>query len=167
MIIRAVSDSDSDDELYSAPAGASATPRSVFDAPDLATVSRTSAGVRYAWFAACGAAVLLLFIDVAAFLNPSQDASILNQFVGLGLAGAWIFSREQNLAAAGHSNTVQWRGSARYGVWTVTALLCLGHVVSCLYVLFALLESNGDHVKFWLGQRRSKSKHLAAHYGRP
>uniref|UniRef100_M4B5Y8 Uncharacterized protein n=1 Tax=Hyaloperonospora arabidopsidis (strain Emoy2) TaxID=559515 RepID=M4B5Y8_HYAAE len=106
---------------------------------------------------------------------PSLMLQILLMFLRhlpvFAMRGAWIFSREQSLAAAAaaavNNNTVQWRGSARYGVWTVAALLCLGHVVSCLYVLFALLESNGDHVKFWLGQRRSKSKHLAAHYGRP
>ena len=204
MIIRAISDSDSDDELYSARAGAAASSRSVFDVSDADTASSASTSVRCAWLAACGAAVVLLFVDVAALLTPSSDglfallpvavslalhqepftvsldAFILNQCVGLVLVGAWILSREQSFATTSASTstasasasafainrTTHWCGSARYGVWTVGALLCCGHVVSCLYVLFALLESNGDHVKFWLGQRRAKVKHQSKPYGR-
>ncbi|KAF1774802.1 hypothetical protein GQ600_15583 [Phytophthora cactorum] len=107
MIIRAVSDSDSDDDLLSAAQAASAPRRSVFDPPEVASSTKGKAA-RYSWFAACGTLVLLLLVDLAAVFDPSPDvfallpllipslfydetiilyptASILNQFVGLAL----------------------------------------------------------------------------------
>ncbi|KAE9227437.1 hypothetical protein PF004_g11358 [Phytophthora fragariae] len=184
MIIRAASDSDSDDELQVV---SSAPRRSVFDPPDVGSSSASGIAVRFAWFTACGALVLLLLVDLAAILgssNPSVDtfallpvlvttllyretiippptATLLNQLVGFALVGAWIYSREKSLAAG---RTTQWLRSARYGIWTLGALLCLGHVVSCVYLLFALLESNGDRTKFWLGRKHSGAKTTA--YGR-
>ncbi|EGZ10707.1 hypothetical protein PHYSODRAFT_317816 [Phytophthora sojae] len=184
MIIRAVSDSESDDELH---ASSSAPRHSVFDPPATSDSSVSGSAARVAWFAACGALVLLLLVDLAAVLgssNPSVDtfallpvlvttvlyretiilpptATLLNQLVGFALVSAWIYSREKSLAA-GH--TSQWLRSARYGPWTIVVLLCLGHAVSCLYLLFALLESNGDRAKFWLGRKHSGAK--TAPYGR-
>ncbi|KAG3092680.1 hypothetical protein PI124_g9195 [Phytophthora idaei] len=107
MIIRAVSDSDSDDDLLSAAQAASTPRRSVFDPPEVASSTKGKAA-RYSWFAACGTLVLLLLVDLAAVFDPSPDvfallpllipslfydetiiiyptASILNQFVGLAL----------------------------------------------------------------------------------
>ncbi|KAG7382564.1 hypothetical protein PHYPSEUDO_004763 [Phytophthora pseudosyringae] len=187
MIIRAVSDSDSDDDLLSAAQAASAPRRSVFDPPDVGSSSASSptgGAARYSWFAACGALVLLLLVDLAALFDPSPDAfalipllvstlfydktiilpptaSMLNQFVGLALVGVWIYSRERSMASG---DSTRWLQTSRYGPWTVGALLCMGHVVSCLYLLFALLESNGDRTKFWLG--RKHSKHSTVPYGR-
>ncbi|KAF1788742.1 hypothetical protein GQ600_24939 [Phytophthora cactorum] len=53
MIIRAVSDSDSDDDLLSAAQAASAPRRSVFDPPEVASSTKGKAA-RYSWFAAVG-----------------------------------------------------------------------------------------------------------------
>ncbi|POM78936.1 Hypothetical protein PHPALM_3477 [Phytophthora palmivora] len=184
MIIRAVSDSDSDDDLLSAAQAASAPRRSVFDPPAISNASSNGSIARYSWFAACGALVALLLVDLAALFDPSPDvfallplllsslfyqetiilpptASIFNQFVGLTLVGVWIYSREKTF---GSGDPTQWIRSTRYGLWTVGALLCLGHVVSCCYLLFALLESNGDHTKFWIG--RKHSRHSTGPYGR-
>ncbi|CAI5728783.1 hypothetical protein KXD40_007364 [Peronospora effusa] len=174
MIIRAASDSesDSDDGLLSA-AKATATPcRSVFDPPDVVPASAKGNATRYTWFATCGAIIVLLLVDLAAIFNPSPDvfallpmlfyqetiilpptASLFNQFVGLALVAVWIYLREKSMAT---KDTSPWLCNTRYGPWTVGALLCLGHVVSCFYLLFALLESNGDRSKFWLGRKTSK-----------
>ncbi|EEY56149.1 uncharacterized protein PITG_08934 [Phytophthora infestans T30-4] len=184
MIIRAVSDSDSEEELLSAAQAASSPRRSVFDPPDVTHSSTKGNAARYSWFVACGTLVLLLLVDLAAVFDPSPDAfallpllipalfyhetiilyptaSILNQFVGLALVGVWIYTREKGFAAG---SSAQWLRNARYGPLIVGALLCLGHVVSCLYLLFALLESNGDHTKFWIG--RQHSRHSTSPYGR-
>ncbi|OWY92365.1 hypothetical protein PHMEG_00038666 [Phytophthora megakarya] len=183
MIIRAVSDSDSDDDLLSAAQAASAPRRSVFDPPDINNTSSKGSVARYSWFAVCGALVTLVLVDLAALFDPSPDvfallpllvsffyqevivlpptASILNQLVGLVLTGVWIYTREKSFGAG---DSTQWLQNSRYGLWTVAALLCLGHVVSCLYLLFALLESNGDRTKFWIG--RKQSRHTTGPYGR-
>ena len=173
MIIRAVSDSDSDDELQPPVAQAAVTShRSVFEPQDVVSTSANGTAVQYTWLAACGALILLLLVDLAAIFDPSPDvfallpmlfyqenmivrptASILNQVVGLALVAVWIYSREKSLAT---NDTSHWLCKTRYGPWTVGVLLCLGHVVSCVYLLFALLESNGDRSKFWLGRKRSK-----------
>ncbi|CAH0485728.1 unnamed protein product [Peronospora farinosa] len=147
MIIRAASDvkrseSDSDDGLLSA-AKATATPcRSVFDPPDVPS-SILPPDVF--------ALLPMLFYQETIILPPA--ASLFNQFVGLALVAVWIYSREKSLATG---DTSPWLCNTRYGPWTVGALLCLGHVVSCFYLLFALLESNGDRSKFWLGRKTSK-----------
>ncbi|KAL4094580.1 hypothetical protein PRIC1_010239 [Phytophthora ramorum] len=185
MIIRAASDSESDDDLLSA-AQASSSPRhSVFDPPGPNNVPSNGNAARYSWFAVCGVLILLLLVDLAALFDGPVDAfallpllisalfyqetiilpptaSMLNQLVGLVLVSVWVYCREKSLASG---DTTQWFRSARYGLWTVGALLCLGHVVSCLYVLFALLESNGDRSKFWLGRKRPKGGSTAP-YGR-
>ncbi|CAI5739918.1 unnamed protein product [Peronospora destructor] len=172
MIIRAASDSDSDDGLPSAAQAAATRRRSVFDSPDVVSTAAKGNATRFTWFVACGALILLLLVDLAAIFDPSPDvfallpmlfyqetiilpptASLFNQVVGLALIAVWIYSREKSLATG---DTSQWLCNTRYGLWTVGALLCLGHVVSCFYVLFALLESNGDRSKFWLGRKDSK-----------
>ncbi|CEG35833.1 uncharacterized protein PHALS_00162 [Plasmopara halstedii] len=84
---------------------------------------------------------------------PNLPASMLNQFVGFALVSGWIYTRENSLSAG---RSTQWLRGNRYGLWTVGALLLLGHVVTCFYVLFALFESNGDRTKFWLGRKHSR-----------
>jgi len=106
--------------------------------------------------------VSTLFNEEAIVLPPT--ASLLNHLVGLALVGVWMYARERSL---GSGDSTQWLRGARYGSWIVLALLCLGHVVSCLYVLFALLESNGDRAKFWLGRKHPKhSRASTSPYGR-
>ncbi|CAH0482777.1 unnamed protein product [Peronospora belbahrii] len=185
MIIRAASDSDSDDGLLRTDQAVASSRRSVFDPPDVDSTSLKGSTTRYTWFAACGALILLLLVDVAAVFNPSPDvfallpmlvssilyneaimlpptASFLNQFMGLGLVAVWIYSREKSVASG---DTSPWFCNARYGMWTVGALLLLGHVVSCFYLLFALLESNGDRAKLWLGRKNCK-RYRTGPYGR-
>lgn len=59
-------------------------------------------------------------------------------FVGLALFGAWMAWREgPGLAAV---------------IW-ILALLLLGNVVACGYVLHALHQSRGDGIRFWAGRR--------------
>lgn len=180
MIIRAVSESESetDDDRLSADNTALSHRRSVFDSSGSAkrvSSDRDSGAARCLWFAVCGVLVLLVLVDLAAVFDPSPDtfallpllirtlrlgeaiivpltASMLNQFAGTALVSVWMYTRELSFGA---SNST-WLRSARYGLWIVGALLFLGHVVSCLYILFALVESNGNRTKFWLGRKHFK-----------
>ena len=110
----------------------------------------------------CGLAVVLQLVrgnfSSAAVLAPS--ASVVNNAVGLVLLCAWIYSRESRLArhhrrASSSASAPSWLAS---GPCVVLCVLAFGHVVSCVYVLVALFESNGDRSKFWLGKTATSSR---------
>lgn len=88
----------------------------------------------------------------------AAPATALNTLLGYAGVAAWIFTREtsarieRHRSARGGSSRVCSMGSP----WVViVGVLCFGHVVSCVYVLVALLESDGDRTKFFLGKARS------------
>lgn len=174
MIIRAVSDDESDEERGSV-FGASSHP-TFPNAQD-----GTGAVARRVWIAVCVGIVGLVLADMAALAGlltraPSPlsvadefalipmalsvvfpvtgnvsvvraaPASALNHWVGLALVAAWIYSREAATAAASTRRSWLWLG----------AVAGFGHAASCVYVLAALLESNGDRAKFWAGARKRR-----------
>ena len=59
-------------------------------------------------------------------------------YVGFFLFSCWIVYRESKVGVA--------------GIWIV-ALMSLGNLVSCLYVLWAAQRSKGDAASFWMGDR--------------
>jgi len=59
-------------------------------------------------------------------------------YTGLVLFAAWIGWREGPGPAA-----VAW----------IVALLVIGNLVACLYVLRAVAQARGDHRRFWYGRR--------------
>lgn len=170
MIIRAVSDDEGDDERGSVFGSSSGSH------PTFASASNGRGAVaRRVWVAVCATVVGLLLADVAALAGmltraPSlpgvvdefalvplglslvfpvpgsvsavraAPASALNQWVGLALVAAWVYSHE---AAAAAPTRRRW-------LW-IGAVAGFGHAASCIYVLVALLESNGDCAKFWAG----------------
>ncbi|RLN88895.1 hypothetical protein BBJ28_00002220 [Nothophytophthora sp. Chile5] len=189
------SDSD-DELLVTSSPSPSPLRRSVFDPPPSGSASLAQGVARRAqcmWLVVCVALVLLVLVDLAAvlgqwdaiqptidafallpmllaLLSPRSDegmdsfptATMANQFIGLALVGAWMYTRESSIAAVTATRTIR----SRYGQGAVIALLCLGHVVSCLYLLLALLESNGDRTKFWLGRKHRNPTANTAPYGR-
>ncbi|TYZ60089.1 hypothetical protein PybrP1_000670 [[Pythium] brassicae (nom. inval.)] len=173
MIIRAVSDDEFDDEFDDA---------HPLRAP--AAADRRLAA-KLAWFGATIALAALLLADLAALLNeqplatgardafalvpvwlasPSTTSAVralfaapataLNNVVGYVGIAAWIFSRETHMRRGGNVS----RAVATASPWAASVgVLCLGHVVSCAYVLAALLESDGDRTRFFLGHARSNN----------
>ncbi len=69
---------------------------------------------------------------------PWGQVLVADLYVGLMLFGAWIGWREGAGMVAGG--------------W-ILALLLLGNVASCLYLVRALIQSRGDGRRFWLGTR--------------
>jgi len=63
-------------------------------------------------------------------------ALMVDLYVGLLLISGWIAWREPRCGRA-----VAW----------VIALLLLGNIVACIYVLLALRQSRGDPQTFWSG----------------
>ncbi|DBA01408.1 TPA: hypothetical protein N0F65_007305 [Lagenidium giganteum] len=86
----------------------------------------------------------------------TTPGTAINNFIGLGLVFGWIYVREQRLNRRQRAHGVP-GGSLMCTLGlpysALVGVLCCGHVVSCLYVLMALFESNGDAVKFWLGNK--------------
>lgn len=199
MIIRAVSSSeeDSEDDGFLSSRGHEATngsqslgshSGSVFDSPVVSVSSASVHGARLAWIFTALALVLLLLVDLSAFIGLLTDdtaanadafailpiliattrqraegllisvfispAAAANNLTGFVAVAGWIYARE---TARQHHQGSVWLGfmpawMAKGSPWTsIVAIACFGHLVSCIYVLGALLESNGDTRKFWLG----------------
>lgn len=72
---------------------------------------------------------------------PWGLAIIVDVYVGFFLLGGWIVFRE--------------RSTPRAALW-IAALLVLGNLVSCVYVLAALATSRGHWSRFWLGRREAE-----------
>ena len=80
-----------------------------------------------------------LWAEGAMLLEMPWGIVILLEFyVGVLLFGAWVWTRERNRCAA--------------AVWLL-AIVVVGNLVSCLYVLTALHDAKGDAARFWLGAR--------------
>jgi hypothetical protein len=96
-----------------------------------------------------------------------QPATVLNNLLGQLFVCAWIFARETALTPQRQRSTSRRRHkSINLLAWIlgslpwvlVVAVLCLGHLASCGYVLFALFESHGVRTKFWLGRSSAGSR---------
>lgn len=68
---------------------------------------------------------------------PWGVVTLVDVYAGFALFSGWIVSRERR----------GWQAAC----WIV-ALLLLGNVVSCIYVLAALQGSRGDPARFWMGE---------------
>ena len=68
---------------------------------------------------------------------PWGIVSLVDLYVGFSLFGLWIFYREPNKLVA--------------LVW-VALLMFLGSLIGSLYVLLALVKSEGDWQRFWNGR---------------
>jgi hypothetical protein len=72
---------------------------------------------------------------------PWGLVSLVDIYLGLILFSLWVLWREQLSTAS--------------LVWVVL-IVCLGNVISCLYILNAYRESGSDMLKFWHGSRSGK-----------
>jgi hypothetical protein len=69
---------------------------------------------------------------------PWGVLSIVDAYVGLILFCCWVYWREA--------------GSWQSWLWII-AILILGNVLTCLYVLVAAYTCGGNHGRFWSGKR--------------
>jgi hypothetical protein len=70
--------------------------------------------------------------------NPWGIVSMVDLYTGFILFSAWIVYRERSVVRA--------------AVWVVL-MMVLGFFTGSLYVLLALIASQGDWKVFWMGQR--------------
>ncbi len=71
---------------------------------------------------------------------PWGQVTLVDLYVGFALIAGWIVYREPH------------RGRA--AAWIV-ALLLLGNVVTCVYLLLAIRGARGEPMRFWLGPHRA------------
>ncbi len=69
---------------------------------------------------------------------PWGLVTLIDIYVGILLFSCWVVYREHRLLTA--------------AIWVV-AILSLGNLVTCCYVLLAARQSNGDMKRFWMGER--------------
>lgn len=99
----------------------------------------------------------------------AAPATSVNSVVGSLIVAGWIYSREQSAPATRSRSAQRRRGSSsgsNASLWTIgfpwtpiVGIFCFGHVVSCMYILMALFESNGDRSKFLLGKASTNRTH--------
>ena len=75
---------------------------------------------------------------------PWGIVSLIDLYVGLVLISLWAYSRETNKLTA--------------VIWMVL-IIGLGNMISCLYLLKAVYESQGSNTRFWLGKESSGVLH--------
>lgn len=73
---------------------------------------------------------------------PWGIVSLVDLYVGFTLFAGWIVYREESV----------WRAA----VWVVL-LMVLGFFIGSLYALIALIQSDGDWQRFWLGKRSEQN----------
>jgi uncharacterized protein DUF1475 len=105
----------------------------------------------------CGFFIMSFFIFYAVvFGDFSKESSVLTSmpwgivslvdiYLGLILFSCWVIWREQDKRIA--------------SVWMLL-ILALGNVVSCLYILKAAYESDGNILGFWLGKQKVEAKNV-------
>ncbi len=68
--------------------------------------------------------------------SPWGILTLVDVYIGFILFSCWVILREENVLTA--------------GVWVVSIMI-LGNIISCLYLLIALMKSNGDKKTLLLG----------------
>lgn len=77
--------------------------------------------------------------DGAALMrNPWGVVSLVDLYTGFTLFSGWIIFREKSVA--------------RSAVW-VLLMMVLGFFAGSVYTLLALISSQGDWTRFWMGKR--------------
>lgn len=76
---------------------------------------------------------------------PWGIVSLIDIYVGLVLFSSWVVCREENKSLA--------------FCWAI-AILSLGNAVSCIYILKAVYEAEGNITHFWLGNGKAGKKHV-------
>ncbi len=66
--------------------------------------------------------------------------TLVDLYLGLLLFSFWIMWREENKAIA--------------FLWSLLVLL-LGNMLSCIYIIKAVYDAEGNMMKFWLGDREA------------
>lgn len=106
---------------------------------------------RSALLAAAGAAVMVAVLMPALLYGdfrgegarllqmPWGRATLVEAYVGLVLFSAWVLRREDSRIA---------------GFAWVLAILAVGNLAACCYVLRAAAAAKDDSVTFWMGGRR-------------
>jgi hypothetical protein len=113
-----------------------------------------TATMRLLTISACIGFVLMFGVIVHAIMNgdlglegaqlmtmPWGIVSLVDIYLGLVLFSLWIMWRE-------HSSLT--------GLLWVVLVLSLGNLLSCLYLLKVILESQGSAQRFWLGKNHGK-----------
>lgn len=77
---------------------------------------------------------------------PWGVVSLADIYTGLFLFSSWVFWREKSIKTS--------------FVW-VMLILSLGNVISCLYLLKAAYDAEGNVIAFWLGKQRANEKYVA------
>ena len=76
---------------------------------------------------------------------PWGIVSLVDIYLGLIIFSSWVFWREENKSKA--------------SLWVISILM-LGNVISCLYILKVVHESDGNIILFWLGKEKAGAKHV-------
>jgi Protein of unknown function (DUF1475) len=75
---------------------------------------------------------------------PWGVVSLVDIYLGLILFSSWVVWREDDKRIA--------------FIWTIL-IITLGNVLSCLYVIKAAYEADGNILSFWLG-KKAEDKHV-------
>ncbi len=75
---------------------------------------------------------------------PWGIVSLVDIYIGLILFSSWVFWREQSI-------------KSRF-LWIIL-IMTLGNVISCLYLLKAAYDAEGNVIAFWLGKERVATKY--------
>jgi hypothetical protein len=76
---------------------------------------------------------------------PWGIVSLVDIYLGLILFSLWVFWRESN---------------TRHGLLWAFLILALGNVVSCLYLIKAATDAEGNVVSFWIGKERAEGRYV-------
>ena len=67
--------------------------------------------------------------------------SLVDTYIGLVLFSCWVLWREQ---------------FQLNGFFWVILIIGLGNMISCLYILGACVQANGDMIRFWIGSKATE-----------
>ena len=76
---------------------------------------------------------------------PWGIVSLVDIYLGLILFSSWVYWREQSLRSG--------------SIW-VLCILVLGNLISCLYILKAAYDADGNMNAFWLGKERATRNYV-------
>ncbi len=76
---------------------------------------------------------------------PWGIVSLVDIYLGLIIFSSWVFWREENKSKA--------------SLWIIL-ILTLGNAISCLYILKAVYESEGNIIYFWISKKKAGVKYV-------